>query len=262
MSFHYWCSVFVILITISASDSVYGYGTAYDLSDIAQNNGTIIVGDLSFNNFTYSCAAVGYAVGCPSNSSPLLAAEVNENGFTGLHFYSGLGTFGSNGERASLDLNLGYDVTVLKPDFLLNAMQGRLEGALDANSSLNLVVLGSPYNPDFLDLSADATNGSIYGIPISALDVANTAPVKVLHVYAELRLRSPTYMADYYGLAPNPTVANITSYDIAFSLAPAVRIFEGDGLGLGSSIPEPSTMLLLGSGLLGLLAWRQISCTV
>lgn len=201
--------------------------SAVPLSDLINNNGTIIDGDKIFSNFSFSIAsAVGNTV------ADVNQLQVNPLGGStvGLSITGGLAAFGAG---SFLDVILGYTVTVLDPNQRINELSLLFNGQGTGLPGLDDVLVSITEQATF--------NGGVVG------QIAVSAP---------LDLQDPPFE-----VVDIPLNGLFTTLDIEKDIIIAVAGNAAAGTGGTIStidqdygqvqVPEPATLALIGAGLVG-----------
>jgi PEP-CTERM motif len=217
-------SALTVLLLFSAATTAraqitnLNQGETVNLADVLDNGLALQIGDKQFGNFSFS-----YSDNNSSNID-LVAANVNVTALSnvvgfGVSFTEPLSAAGTDDKHIMLQ----YTVLVTDPNFKIS----------DIHLSITGAAFGNGYGNADEDVFNDAFNGNNVGhlhasIPGASTDQADIVPTETqLWVQKDVEVNG--------GGAGG--VASITIIDQTFS-----------------QVPEPSTVLLVGLGLLGLVA--------
>ena len=214
---------------------------ATPLGTLIDTNGTILESDKLFSNFKLSNVTVSsLAVSTVSPSDP---RNIDIQGFTNPGSEHGIRLVGSFHVDVTVadfvgDLRffLEYDVTVTNPLFLIHDVRHAFSFTSIGSGSVNLITQAG-FPPD-----VNASAQSVVGFGAAGVVNENRVflkDVSTQHVLEVVELRAET--THPAGATINGSVTS-SSIDLTFSQVP---------------IPEPSTWLLLGSGMTGLVFWRR-----
>jgi hypothetical protein len=218
---------------------------AIPLGTLIDNNGTIQEADKLFSNFALS----NVTVSDPSIStiSPTDPRNIDVQGLTnglGEHGIRLVGPFQATVTAvdfvADLRFFLEYDVTVTDPHFLIHDVRHSFSFSSNSSGSANLITqAGFPPN-------VNASAQSVVGFGSAGLVNENRVflqDVSSQHMLEVFEVRGETIHPQGATILGSVTTSSI---DLTFSQIP---------------IPEPSTWLLLGTGIAGLVLWRRYQKT-
>jgi len=230
--------VFMLLTVVLAINLQVWPAHAIPLGDLIDTNGEIVQGDKRFTNFELS----NIVINAPTDPGDPELIEIQ--GFTNLIGEHGLrlvGPFEATSTPADsqgvLGFFLEYDVTVTDPQFLIHDLRHAFSFTSIGSGSVNLITQAG-FPPD-----VNASIQSVEGFGdngVVDLDEDFLTDVSSQHMLHVIEFRAETTNP---GGVPVFAAINVSSIDLTFSQTP---------------IPEPSTWLLLGTGIAGLVFWRKL----
>jgi len=233
--------LFLLLTVVLALDLQIRPAHAVLLGDLIDLNGEIIQGDKRFTNFELS----NIVISDPLDLTPDDPRDIDIQGFTNLIGEHGLrlaGPFQATskagfGSVADLTFFLEYDVSVTDPQFLIHDLRHAFSFTSIASGGVN-VQTQAGFHPN-----VNASIQSVEGFGdngVVDLDEAFLNDVSSQHMLHVFTLHSQTTQPTLGVFAPG--TINLSDIDLTFSQA---------------AIPEPSTWLLLGTGIAGFTLWRR-----
>jgi hypothetical protein len=213
---------------------------AIPLGELIDTNGEIVQGDKRFTNFELS----NIVINSPLNLIPDDPEDIDVQGFTNLLGEHGLrlvGPFQASttpaNSQAVLGFFLEYDVSVTDPQFLIHDLRHAFSFSSIGSGSINLITqAGFPPN---VNASIQSVEGFFPKNGVVDLDEAFLNDVSSQHMLHVIEFRAETTTP---GGIPVFAGINVSSIDLTFSQ---------------TAIPEPSTWLLLGTGIAGVALWRR-----
>jgi hypothetical protein len=231
--------LFMLLTVVVALNLQVWPAHAIPLGDLIDTNGEILQGDKLFTNFELS----NIVINDPINPSDPELIEIQ--GFTNLMGEHGLRLVGPfqaittpTNSQGVLGFHLRYDVTVTDPLFLIHDLRHAFSFSSIGSGSINLITqAGSPptVNAFIQSVEGFGDNGVVNLDEAFLNDVTTQPMLHVIDVRAETT--SPGGVTTLAGI-------NVSSIDLTFSQ---------------TAIPEPSTWLLLGTGIAALALWKKLT---
>ena len=233
--------LFISLAVLLALNLPIKVAHAVPLGTLIDTNGQVLQGDKLFTNFELS----NIVITDPLDLTPDDPRDIDIQGFTNLDGEHGIrlvGPFQATskapfGSVADLSFFLEYDVSIMNAQFLIHDARHAFSFTSIAIGSINLITqAGFPPNVNAFIQSIEGfgDNGVVNLDEDFLSDVSSQHMLHVVHFRAETTQPTPGVFVQ--------GALNVSSIDLTFSQ---------------TAIPEPSTWLLLGTGIAGLAFWRR-----
>ena len=234
-------TLFTLLTVVVAFNLQVTGAHAIPLGTLIDTNGEILQGDKRFTNFELS----NITISDPLDLTPDDPRDIDIQGITNLlgeHGIRLVGPFQATskaafGSVADLTFFLEYDVSINAAQFLIHDLRHAFSFTSIENGGVNVQTqAGFPpnVNASIQSVEGFGDNGVV------DLDEAFLNDVSSQHMLHVVTLHSQTTQPTPGVIVPGSI--NLSSIDLTFSQ---------------TAIPEPSTWLLLGTGMAGFALWRK-----
>jgi hypothetical protein len=238
-------TLFMLLAVVMVLNLQVTQVHAIPLGTLIDTSGEILQGDKRFTNFEISNIVVNNPAGTVVR--PTDPRDIDIQGITnviGEHGLRLLGPFQATsfptGSLADFHFFLEYDVSVIGPQFLIHDLRHAFSFT-SIGSGIVRLHSQAGFAPDDVNALIQSVEGSIDENGVVDLDEAFLKDVSSQHMIHAFSLRAETTNS---GGVPVLGNINVSSIDLTFSQ---------------TAIPEPSTWLLLGTGIAALALWKKLT---
>ncbi|MEP7362786.1 MAG: PEP-CTERM sorting domain-containing protein [Acidobacteriota bacterium] len=208
------------------------------LSDLIANNGSILVGDKLFSNFTFSMTCSTNPSNpvsgtcAPTDASGINVSGITQGGMFGIEFQGAIKVLALNPGFTVGDWLLGYTATVVGTDFLIS----------DMHLSFNGSNIGQFGQAVIVETIYEAGTQNVLGqLQVNNPPANLTAQVDLSKFVKSIDVKKDISLS-VYGAFPDS--AEISFIDQYLSQT-------------GGEVPEPGTYAMMGAGLIALAAIRR-----